>query len=149
MGKHLAAGSSHVRSWSCNYCSWSSSHNWRTISHLPAQKETQLGRSTGDNCEDNNDRCHLWHRRLCCCPALRVLGEQLTYTAPIVTAPLAAVVAALAPYVTAASSQVLSHNVNGIATAPVIAAAPVAAHAVAKYAADPLPASLPYGAAPR
>lgn len=65
---------------------------------------------------------------------MRVLGEQLTYTAPIVTAPLAAVVAARAPYVTAASSQVLSHNVNGIATAPVIAAAPVAAPAVAKYA---------------
>ncbi|XP_064546031.1 uncharacterized protein LOC135433732 [Drosophila montana] len=65
-GKHLAAGSSHIRSWSCNHCSRSSSYNWSAISQLLAQEKTRLGRSTGDDCEDNNGRCHLCHLRLCC-----------------------------------------------------------------------------------
>ncbi|EDV90396.1 GH22600 [Drosophila grimshawi] len=74
-----------------------------------------------------------------------LLGQQLAYSAPIVAAAPAAVVAAPAPFVTATSSQVIVRNYNGIAHAPVIA--PVAAPVIAKYAvAAPLIAS--YAAAP-
>ncbi|XP_030570099.1 cuticle protein 16.5-like [Drosophila novamexicana] len=79
-----------------------------------------------------------------------LLGEQLAYSAPIVAAAPAAVVAAPAPYVTATSSQVFARNYNGIATAPVVAAAPVAAPVVAKYVSAPLaaPVIAKYAAAP-
>nr|XP_036219610.1 calphotin-like [Bactrocera oleae] len=68
-------------------------------------------------------------------------AAPLAYTAP------AGVVAAAVPVVTATSSQVIARNYNGIAAAPIIAAAPVAAPLVAHYAAAaPLPA--PLGGAP-
>ncbi|EDW69861.2 uncharacterized protein Dvir_GJ11892 [Drosophila virilis] len=69
-----------------------------------------------------------------------LLGEPFAYPAPIVAAAPGAVVAAPAPYVTATSSQVFARNYNGIATAPLVAAAPVAAPVVAKYVSAPLAA---------
>ncbi|XP_011181101.2 cuticle protein 16.5-like [Zeugodacus cucurbitae] len=64
----------------------------------------------------------------------------------------AAPLAYAAPVVTATSSQVIARNYNGIAAAPIIAAAPVAAPVVARYAAAaPLAAPLVsahYAAAP-
>ncbi|CAD7003524.1 unnamed protein product [Ceratitis capitata] len=51
--------------------------------------------------------------------------------APLAYAAPAAVVAAPAPVVTATSSQVIARNYDGIAAAPVVAAAPV----IARYAA--------------
>ncbi|XP_068148957.1 cyclin-dependent kinase inhibitor 1C-like [Drosophila tropicalis] len=68
-------------------------------------------------------------------PGILAPVAPLAYTAP------AALVAAPAPVVTATSSQVFARNYNGIATAPVIAPAPV----IAKYAV-PAPIAAPLAA---
>ncbi|KMZ00545.1 uncharacterized protein Dsimw501_GD27811, isoform B [Drosophila simulans] len=73
-----------------------------------------------------------------------LLGAPLAYTVDVAYSPPlthsgpAVVVAALAPGVSAASSQVTTRNHNGIAHALVIA--PVADQLVAKYTAAPMDA---------